>query len=506
MANEAPAEIATGQLIGRYRVQHRLGSGAMGELYLAIDEGLNRKVAIKLLAEKHREAKDLRARFLREAKACAAVSHVNVVQVFLIDEYDGRPYFSMEYLQGIDLGRLVKHLGPLTTGDAAAVGAQAAVGLREAASKGVIHRDVKPANLFVTDGGVVKVTDFGLAKTELVEPRLTATGMVVGTPDYIAPEQARGEPIDWRADVYALGCTLFHLVSGQPPFRREGDTRKPYMAVVERHLVEPAPHLAQLVPTIDPDLAGLCARMMAKRPAERPDYDEIIRRLGEIAARLGGRVPAADAATLGPLMAPPPPFARGDGPPPKPTMPRPLVPGWLVALTAAAFAVFLVGVGLRVLAWPKPAAPAVPPKAHFDAGSTAAPTVPDGFIFLPADAAHGALYLARLPVTNRAFADFDHGHAARFKPERLDEPATQVSYAQAQEYARSAGKRLLRESEWHALGDAGLTPPDPALWEWVAGPDQAAVRQPVKRGSSVKSLLAAKGYVNVTFRLAQDVN
>src|SRR5512138_2375816 len=134
MANEgAPAEIGPGQLIGRYRVLQRLGSGAMGELYLALDEGLARKVAIKLLAEKHREAKDLRARFLREAKACAAISHVNVVQVFLIDEFDGRPYFSMEYLQGIDLGRLVKHLGPLTVGDAAAVCAQAATGLREAA-------------------------------------------------------------------------------------------------------------------------------------------------------------------------------------------------------------------------------------------------------------------------------------------------------------------------------------------------------------------------------------
>jgi hypothetical protein len=274
------------------------------------------------------------------------------------------------------------------------------------------------------------------------------------------------------------------------------------MAVVERHLVEPAPHLAQLQPGVDADLAGLCARMMSKRPSERPDYDELIRRLGEVAARLGGRVPPVDAATLGTL--PPPPFpVRGDDPPPKPSMPRPLVPGWLVALTAAAVAVFLAGVGLRVFAWPKSHAPAPPPA--LDAGPPPSPTVPEGMIFMPADAAHGALYLARLPVTNRAFADFDHGHAARFKPDRLDAPATQVSFAQAQEFARSAGKRLLRESEWHALTDAGLTPPDPSLWEWVLGPDPAGARQPAKRGQSVKSLLAAKGYGNVTFRLAQDV-
>jgi len=344
-------ELQEGDRVGRYKVLSRLGSGAMGDLYLALDEGLGRKVALKLLAAKHREAPDLRMRFLREARACAAVNHPNVVQVFLVDEHEGRPYFAMEYLRGIDLGRLIRLMGPLRPGDAAAVAVQAALGLREAASKGVIHRDVKPANLFVTESGVVKVTDFGLAKTELAEPKLTATGMVVGTPDYIAPEQARGEAVDWRADVYALGCSLFHVVTGKPPFRRQGDTKnKAYMVVVERHLTDPVPHLADYVPQVDIEFADLCARMMAKRPEDRPSYDAIIRTFEAVQDRLGGRVPAREAAALAAI--PPPRRAR--------TVPvgeerKARMPAWLVALTAGAVAVFLLGAVLRLFAWPKPA-------------------------------------------------------------------------------------------------------------------------------------------------------
>jgi len=484
--------------IGRYRVEGRLGGGAMGELYRAVDEGLGRQVAVKVLAEEHRDAEDLRLRFVREAKAIAALSHPNVVLIHDIDEHEGRPYFVMEYLAGVDLGRFVRQRGPLAPGDAAAVCLQAALGLGEAARKGLVHRDVKPSNLFVTEGGQVKVTDFGLAKAEVIGPTVTAAGMVVGTPDYIAPEQARGEPIDWRADVYALGCSLYHLVTGRPPFRREGDSRQHYMVVVERHLNEPAPHLAQVVPGIDPDLASLCARMMAKRPEERPSYDELTARCGEIMLRLRGRVPAVTAPTGGSA------FVRRltrrshrvVGPP------RGLVPRWVLALTAVAVAVFLAGVGLRLFAWPQ-AAPAAPPVPR-DAGPSVASVVPPaGMAYVPADAAHAAFFVAREPVTNRRLADWEPGPATRFKADRVDAPATMVSFAQARAFAASAAARLMRENEWHALADLGLAT-DPTLWEWVEGPDGSAPKQPARQRDRRMTRAADKGYPNVTFRLAKD--
>src|SRR5215468_6725537 len=244
----------------------------MGEVFLAVDTGLGRKVALKILSDVHRDNPELRARFIREARAVAAISHPNVVQVFTTGEYDGRPYFAMEYLSGKDLGTLVRDAGPLTARSAAGNILDAARGLEAAAAAGLIHRDVKPSNLVRLDSGPVKVTDFGLAKpagpTE--EPALTALGVVVGTPDYIAPEQARGDEIDHRVDIYALGCTLFYLVTGRPPFRRGNDEDDKYLKVVARHIREPAPDPRGLRPEMDPPLAELCLQMMRKAPDERP--------------------------------------------------------------------------------------------------------------------------------------------------------------------------------------------------------------------------------------------
>jgi serine/threonine-protein kinase len=148
----------------------------------------------------------------------------------------------MEYLAGKDLGTIVREGGPLTSRAAAGNLIDAARGLEAAAQAGLIHRDVKPSNLVRLTSGPVKVTDFGLAKpaTANGDPALTALGVVVGTPDYIAPEQARGDEIDWRVDVYSLGCTLFYLVAGRPPFRRGNDEDDKYLKVVSRHLREPS--------------------------------------------------------------------------------------------------------------------------------------------------------------------------------------------------------------------------------------------------------------------------
>src|SRR3982751_1922764 len=246
----------------------------MGEVFRGIDTGLNRRVAIKLLSEKHRDSPELRQRFVREGRAVAAISHPNVVQVLATGSFDERPYIAMELLDGKDLGGQVEKHGPLSSAEAAHAILDAAQGLAAAAKAGLIHRDVKPSNLVRLSDGKVKVTDFGLAKPvdPGSEPALTAMGVVVGTPDYIAPDQARGEAIYERVDIYALGGTLYFLLTGMPPFRTGKPSEDKYLKVVARHLKNPPPDARDRNPAADPALAELAKRLLAKKPADRPDY------------------------------------------------------------------------------------------------------------------------------------------------------------------------------------------------------------------------------------------
>src|SRR5512138_1717596 len=277
-----------GTTLGAYRVEGTIGAGSMGEVFRGIDTGLNRRVAIKILSEKHRDSPELRARFVREGRAVAAISHPNVVQVFATGQFDERPYIAMELLDGTDLGSMVEKRGPLDSLTAAHAILDAAQGLAAAAKAGLIHRDVKPSNLVRLSDGKVKVTDFGLAKPmdPGSEPALTAMGVVVGTPDYIAPEQARGEAIDERVDVYALGGTLYFLLTGMPPFRTGKPAEDKYLKVVARHLRNPPPNATVANPSCDRELAELSLAMMSKKAIERPSYDELVARLSHIAARL----------------------------------------------------------------------------------------------------------------------------------------------------------------------------------------------------------------------------
>jgi serine/threonine-protein kinase len=331
-------------------------------VYLARDEGLGREVALKILSENHRDNPELRARFLREARAMALLSDPNVVSVYTIDEHGGRPYFAMEYLDGRDLQGLVKEHGGLPVQDAARVVLCAAQGLRAAAAKDVVHRDVKPANVILTRDGAVKLTDFGLAKQINLDPELTAAGMVVGTPDYIAPEQARGDPMDSRADIYSLGCTLYHLVTGRPPFRSE-DGPNTYMAIINRHLHDPRPRLVAARADVDAPLDDLCLRMMALRPEDRPDLAEVVARLQEIVGGTGVEGP------LGRLLGPGPGGADPEGRSVPAPRARPElsadgtsqgtwisvgvsgIPGWAIIVTLLSVAFFLVGLGLRLTTW-----------------------------------------------------------------------------------------------------------------------------------------------------------
>jgi serine/threonine protein kinase len=278
------------EVIGHFEVVGLLGKGAMGEVYEGRDKNLGRRVALKILGARHRESTEFKTRFLREGRALAAMNHPNIVQIYAIGEHERRPYLAMEFLDGEDLGQAIKKRGPIHAGDAAEAIRQAAIGLAQAQKAGVVHRDVKPSNLVVTTQGAVKVTDFGLAKALQEDLSITATGVFVGTPDYLAPEQAMGEEVDARADVYALGCSLFHMCSGHPPFRKGGQDDH-YTAVVRRHLKAERPQLKLEVQGFDEELSDLCRRMMSRRPDIRPTFDELVEKLGVLSQRLGGRVP-----------------------------------------------------------------------------------------------------------------------------------------------------------------------------------------------------------------------
>lgn len=283
-----------GMLVGRYRVERRLGVGAMSEVYLGVDDSLGRRAAIKVLGSNQVNNPTITERFLREARALARLSHPNLIPVFEAGETGDplRPYYAMELLEGGDTQKLLEERGPLPSAVVALIGAEASTGLGEASRAGIIHRDVKPANLGISRHGVLKVTDFGLAKSYQADKSLTARGMVVGTADYIAPEQAKGEELDERADVYALGCTLFHLLTGHPPFRaKPGPSVKEYLEVMRMHLSAPVPDPRDEVPATDPELAEAICAMMTKDRSHRPTFIEVAHQLKRIGDRLGGELP-----------------------------------------------------------------------------------------------------------------------------------------------------------------------------------------------------------------------
>jgi uncharacterized RDD family membrane protein YckC len=274
-----PAEpgLTTGQRLGHFRIERLLGAGGMGEVYLATDLALERPVAIKVLPDGSASEAHHRDRLIREARAQAQITHPNVGHIYFIGEEAGRLYFAMEYVAGETVSERVAK-GPLTVDDALSIVRSAALGLREAQRHGITHRDIKPSNLMIDGHGIVKVLDFGLAAGalgELTQGPVAQTSLA-GTPLYMAPEQARGEPIDFRADIYALGATLFHLVSGRPPF--EADSLPALLSKhssADRPLI---PRRAGQPRTTIAAIDALCGRMMALVPERRfASYDELIR-------------------------------------------------------------------------------------------------------------------------------------------------------------------------------------------------------------------------------------
>lgn len=260
--------------LGRYEIEALVGRGGMGSVYRGRDPSLDRTVAIKVLARKLAQDPENVERFLNEARAMARISHPNVIQVFYIGSQGAYHYFAMEHLQGSDLEKIVEDRGPLSIRDALGYVRQTALGLAAACEQDLVHLDVKPSNLMLTGDGTLKVTDFGLAKPMDRKSRSSEEEKLVGTPEYMAPERIQGKSGDFRTDIYALGATLFFLLTAHPPFgrRRTTDTLK-------QHLIAPRPKLPKAPKWLD----QIVARMMARDPEERfSSHEELIKSLDHL--------------------------------------------------------------------------------------------------------------------------------------------------------------------------------------------------------------------------------
>ena len=515
-------QLEPGTVVDRYRVMGAIGAGSMGDVVKAVDVDLNRQVALKILSERHRDNQELRARFVREGRAVAAIQHANVVQVFTTGQFDGRPYIAMELLDGVDLGSVVKQHGVMSSVQAARAALDAARGLEAAANAGLIHRDVKPSNLVLLRNGVVKVTDFGLAKPldPASEPALTAMGVVVGTPDYIAPEQARGEEIDPRVDIYALGGTIYYLIAGDPPFRTGIPQEDKYLKVVARHLKEPPPDARAKIPTADAPLATLALRMMAKKSKDRPGYQEVISTLSGIVERLqhGGSAssPQMAAAASAPATVDPTPFVGGKRPRESDAPPAARSSGWLIAVTVLSALVFAAGLGLLLFGpraegaetpVARPAVPPPPPDAAPPPKPKPDPVAPAGMLLVRKPDGAPWMFIGAAPVS---LGDYSTARPTEKKPGRNKrenrKPVLQVSYDQARSYALSAGGRLPTPEEYAAAAALeGFTAP-PKLLEWVDdGARGAQTPRSVRGAPDVADKLRPTPHANVTFRLARDL-
>ncbi len=258
--------------IGRYIDLHILGRGGMGAVYRGYDPELDRPVAVKVMLH---STPDFVARFRREAQAIARLTHGNVVQVFDFGvDTENNPYFVMELVEGTPLDALLKDRGRLPTADAIEIARQSALGLAAAHRAGIIHRDVKPSNLIVDARGGVKIVDFGIARASS-GAQLTTAASLMGTPGYMSPEQAQGKPVDLRADIYALGLTLFEMVSGTAPFHADDP-----IALVVMNMQEPLPDLRARPLGLPEELIALIEQMAQKDPNARvQSCDAVVRAL-----------------------------------------------------------------------------------------------------------------------------------------------------------------------------------------------------------------------------------
>lgn len=323
----APVDPLIGRLVtGRYRVHRRIGEGGMGTVYAAEHEAIEKRVALKVLHREYSANPDVLDRFKQEAISASRIKHPNVIDVFDFGQLeDGSCFIAMEFLEGQDLGDALSKVGAFDPEEAIRIALQICRALGLAHSRGVVHRDLKPENVFLqnTPEGeqVVKIVDFGIAQLrppdEVAEGqkrqrRLTKTGMIFGTPEYMAPEQARGQNVDQRADVYATGCILYELLSGSVPFIGES-----FLDVLNKHVMAPVPSLRSQphAGPVSEELEQVVLMALAKEASERfasmRDFAQAMLRTPEGRAV---RSHSSSSNSLGPSLLPPPPITPDDAP------------------------------------------------------------------------------------------------------------------------------------------------------------------------------------------------
>jgi len=248
----------------RYELQELVGSGGMSTVYRAYDRDLQRTVAVKVLHSRYADDDEYTERFRREARMAAQLSHPGVVLVIERGDHGDRPYIVFEYVEGENLKQLVDREGPLPVERALELAIQVARGLSVAHGKGLVHRDVKPQNILLNGSGQAKVTDFGIARSLEMQGGVTQTGAVLGTSDYLSPEQAQGGRVSESSDVYSLGVVLYEMLTGELPFA--GDN---FVAVAMQHINQPAPWVTERRPDVPVRLESAVARALAKDPRER---------------------------------------------------------------------------------------------------------------------------------------------------------------------------------------------------------------------------------------------
>jgi len=277
--------------LGEFRILRRLGKGGMAEVFLAEQTSLKRKVALKILRPDLVSDEVYLKRFELEAKAAAGLNHPNIVQVYLIGEDQGEWYIAQEYVQGQNLKEFIQRKGPPELNVALHIMKQAVSALKSAGDAGIVHRDLKPENILVTRKGHLKIADFGLAQLSIPgeNTNLTQEGVTMGTPLYMSPEQVNGKKLDQRSDIYSLGVTFYHLLSGRAPF--QGKTA---LAVAVKHLNETPFSLQKWRSDLPPELCNLVHQMMAKTPADRyansQDILTDLQQVSRIASREVGSV------------------------------------------------------------------------------------------------------------------------------------------------------------------------------------------------------------------------